>query len=253
MNLCDVSVIVTTCDEEANIARCLDKLDGFGEIIVVDSFSTDRTLDIIRSYAAAAYVRPYHSAAQQKNWALDCVRNDWVLILDADESLSSGLTNEIRGLNDNDARDGYWMFRESHYLGSPIRRCGWQRDKVLRLFKRSRGRYEEKAVHEEVALRGTAGILKNKLQHYPYRVLEQHFDKINEYSSRGARDYLDRGGRIPLLRMLFNPPFRFLRMYVLQRGFLDGSKGFILCLMSAYSVFLKYAKAWERKICRDAS
>lgn len=250
MNLSDVSVIVTTFNEEANVARCLSNLHGFGEIIIVDSFSSDRTVEIARSFPAIIYTRPYLSAAHQKNWALDQVRSDWVFILDADEAATDELIDEIAGLA-ADGADGYWIRRESEYLGAPIRHCGWQRDKVLRLFRRSAGRYEERAVHEEVGLSGRIPILVNRLKHYPYRRVDQHFEKIEQYSTRGARDYIDGGGSMALVNMLLHPPFRFLRMYILQRGVLDGSRGFILCLLSAYGVFLKYAKAWEMKRCRS--
>jgi glycosyltransferase involved in cell wall biosynthesis len=249
LNLRDISVIVTTFNEETNLGRCLRAVNGFGEIIVVDSFSSDRTLEIARSFPSTIYTRPYRSAARQKNWALRQAKNGWVLILDADEEASEALVAEIKELDTN-ACDGYWIRRESDYLGGPIRHCGWQRDKVLRLFRRSAGRYEEREVHEEVTLGRPARILRHYLKHYPYARVEQHFRKIDEYSTRGARDYISGGGRMPVFNMLVHPPFRFLRMYFLQRGVLDGYRGFILCLLSSYGVFLKYAKAWELKRCR---
>jgi glycosyltransferase involved in cell wall biosynthesis len=249
MNLKDVSVIVTTFNEEANVGRCLKNLGAFGEIIVVDSFSSDRTLDIARTFPVTIYSRVYTSAAIQKNWALERVHNDWVFILDADEAAPDELIGEIEALDEGRA-DGYWIRRVSDYLGGPIHHCGWQRDKVLRLFRRSAGRYEEREVHEEVSLPAPVPVLEKKLRHFPYRLVDQHFRKIDEYSSRGARDYVANGGRVPLLNMLLHPPFRFLRMYLLQGGILDGSRGFILCLLSSYGVFLKYAKAWELRRCR---
>jgi len=244
MNLDRISVVVTTFNESGNIERCLESVRGFREVVVVDSFSTDGTVDVARRHGATTYLRPYLSAADQKNWALDAVRSDWVLIVDADEEVTAGLRAEIEALPD-DGVGGYWIRRQSVYLGRTIRGCGWQRDKVLRLFERGRGRYNEVSVHEEVALSGTASILRERLVHYPYRDVAQHLRKINEYSTRGARDVAARGMRWPLLRAFSHPPLRLLRMYVWQRGFRDGPQGFILCLLSAYSVFLKYAKAWE--------
>jgi glycosyltransferase involved in cell wall biosynthesis len=240
----NVSVIITCRNEAPNIARCLDSVTGFGEILLVDSFSSDQTLEIARSYPVAIYVRPYRSAAAQKNWALSMVKHRWVLILDADEELSEALREEIRGL-ESDGTDGYWIRRPSSYLGVTIRGCGWQRDKVLRLFDRERGRYGEVEVHEEVSLQGRAGVLSGHLLHHPYRDVHHHLEKINEYSSRGAKNYSDRGGRWAMLNLLLHPPFRFVRMYFLQRGFVDGAQGLLLCLLSAYSVFMKYAKVWE--------
>jgi hypothetical protein len=118
---------------------------------------------------------------------------------------------------------------------------------VLRLFDRRRGRYDDVAVHEEVQMEGRVGALRSRMVHYPYRDVHQHLEKINEYTSRGARDYVARGGRFAVWNMIVHPPMRLLRMYLLQLGIRDGREGVILCLLSAYSVFLKYAKAWELK------
>jgi hypothetical protein len=114
------------------------------------------------------------------------------------------------------------------------------------LFDRNNGRYGQVEVHEEVELEGGAGMLKERLLHHPYQDVHHHLAKINEYSSRGARNYVGSGGKAAVLNMFLHPPFRFFRMYVLQRGFRDRWQGLLLCLLSAYSVFLKYAKAWER-------
>ncbi len=246
MKLSSISAIVTSFNEAPNIGRCLDGLEGFGEVILVDSFSADDTLEKAREYPVTIYQRSYESAAKQKNWALDRARYPWVLILDADETLTGGLRQEIVDLDDNDGPSGFWIRRQSEYLGQKIRHCGWQRDKVLRLFKRDLGRYEERAVHEEVILNGREAIMKGKLDHFPYRKVDAHLTKIREYSRRGAMDYRAQGGRLAFINMLLHPPFRFLRMYLLQLGVLDGSRGLILCVLSSYGVFLKYAKAWGR-------
>ncbi len=249
MNLKKISVIVTCRDEQGRIEHCLDSTRGFGECIVVDSFSGDNTVALARARGAMVYQRPYTSAAQQKNWALDIAANDWVLILDADEVLTPELRSEIIDLQP--AACGYWIRRRSEYLGRVIRGCGWQRDRVLRLFDRTRGRYDAVEVHEEVVLDGPAGELRNPLFHHPYRDVSHHMEKINEYSSRGARDFAARGGRMPGVRMVVRPPMRFVRMYLVQAGFRDGWQGLVLCLLSMYSVFLKYAKAWELRWQRD--
>lgn len=241
----NISVIVTSYNESRNIARCLESVRGFGETVLVDSFSTDETLDIARRFPVNIYQRPYRSAAAQKNWALAVVQNRWVLILDADEAVSGELRAEIEALSQT--ADGYWIRRSSEYLGRSIRGCGWQRDKVLRLFDRTRGRYPVVEVHEEVALDGKVGMLEGRLIHYPYADIHHHLRKINEYTSRGARECLDHGEKFALAKMFLHPPFRFLRMYILQRGFLDGAPGLTLCLLSSYSVLLKYAKAWESR------
>lgn len=249
MNVDRISVIVTSFNEEGRIGRCLDSVRGFGEVIVVDSFSTDGTVAIARERASVVYQRPYSSPPDQKNWAAARARNDWVLVLDADEALEADTRAEIAALGPGE-RAGFWIRRRSDYMGRTIRGCGWQRDKVLRLYDRTRGRYPDAWVHEEVALDGEAGWLAGRLRHTPYRDVAHHLDKIDAYTTQGARQYLERGGRAPLLNLLFHPPFRFLRMYVAQGGVRDGYPGLVLCLLSAYSVFLKYAKAWERSRAR---
>jgi len=250
MNLSEISVIITTFNEEPNIEVCLDRLDGFGEIVIVDSFSGDGTLDIARRYPAVVYVRPYESAARQKNWALQRVRHRWVLILDADEVMTDELRREIESFDESNGVHGFWIRRASHYLGGPIRHCGWQRDKVLRFFDRTAGSYDEAEVHEEVKLQGSTSIFHGKLEHFPYRRIEQHLDKIESYSTRGAREFVRRGGKFPVFHMIVRPPLRMMRMYLMQGGFLDGRRGFLLCVVSSYGVFLKYAKAWEHLKCR---
>ena len=248
MNPSSISVIVTTWNEAHNIARCLESVDGFGDTIVVDSFSTDDTVEIVRRYSATVYQRPYRSAADQKNWALERVVNDWVLILDADEALTPQLRAEIEAL-EPDGVDGYWIRRRSEYLGRMIEGCGWQRDKVLRLLDPRRGRYEEIEVHEEIELEGTSAVLEHRMVHYPYRDVEHHMRKIDEYSTRGAKQLLARGKRGAVWNMIVRPPVRFARQYFFQRGYADGPQGLLLCMMAAYSVFLKYAKVWEAR-CR---
>ncbi len=245
MNPRDVSVIVTTFNEAANVRRCLESVRGFGEAIVVDSFSGDGTVAACRDLATTIHLRRYASPPDQKNWAVERARNDWVLVLDADEWMEADLRAEIESLAPG-REAGFWIGRSSDYMGRTIRRCGWQRDKVLRLYDRRRGRYPDARVHEEVVLDGEAGRLRARLRHVPYRDVGHHIEKIDEYTTRGAMQYLERGGKRPLLRMFLDPPFRFARMYLVQGGFLDGYPGLVLCLLSAYSVFLKYAKAWEK-------
>jgi glycosyltransferase involved in cell wall biosynthesis len=246
MNLRAISVIVTARNEAANLPRCLQSVHGFGEIIVVDSFSGDETVNIARLCRATVFQRPYRSPSDQKNWATARARNDWVLILDADEWLDESLRAEIEALAPGDIV-GFWIHRRSEYLGRAIRGCGWQRDKVLRLYDRRRGHYPEAHVHEEVVLDGRAGRLRARLGHRPYRDIAHHVEKIDDYTARGARQAVERGLPAPWLHLCLHPPFRFLRMYVLQLGVFDGYPGLVLCLLSSAGVFLKYARAWELK------
>ncbi len=246
MILRNISVIVTARDEAANIGRCLASVPGFGEIIVVDSFSGDETVEIARRARATVFQRAYTSPPDQKNWAVARARHDWVLVLDADEWLDLALVREIESLETGE-HAGFWIYRRSEYLGRTIRGCGWQRDRVLRLYDRRQGSYPPAMVHEEVVLDGSAGRLSSRLNHRPYRDVAHHIQKIDGYTAKGARQALDRGLRAPWLHLVLHPPFRFLRMYFLQLGIRDGYPGLVLCLLASASVFLKYARAWELK------
>lgn len=239
-----ISLLVITLNEEESIARCLGSASGAGEIIVVDSFSDDRTVEIARGMGATVYQRRYHSAADQKNWGLEKVSGEWVLILDADESVSPELGRSIASAVASPDADGYRLRRRNKFFGRRIRFCGWGDDRVLRLFRRGKGRYPERAVHERLELDGTAGTLAGYLDHRPYRDMEDYIDRMKSYTKRGAAD-LNREGRGWFPAIITHPLARFLRMYVLQLGFLDGLPGFMLCAMAATSVFFKYARLRE--------
>jgi glycosyltransferase involved in cell wall biosynthesis len=245
--LAKISLVVITYNEEDNIGRCLESASGVGEIIVVDSFSGDDTVRIAERYGASVFQREFMSNADQKNWAISKAVHDWILILDADESLTAGLREEIAAKVMDDDHDGYWLYRSSEFLGHRIRFCGWRRDKVLRLFRRGTGRYRERTVHEKLKLEGRAGRLMEKLRHRPYRDLDDYLDRMRRYSRRGAEE-LHRKGRRWMPGLLLRPPARFLRMYLLQLGFLDGLHGFMLCVLASVGVFVKYA--WLRELRR---
>jgi len=246
-DLSRISLIVTTLNEEENLGRCLESARGVGELIVVDSMSTDTTLRIAGEYGARVFTREFVSNADQKNWAIGKATLEWVLILDADEFLSDPLRAEIAERIVSARENGYWIYRRNEFLGTIVRHCGWDRDKVLRLFRRGRGRYPERAVHERLELDGVAGRLSERLDHIPYRDLDDYMDKMKRYSRRGALE-LRRKGRGWVPGILVRPVTRFLRMYLLQLGFLDGSAGLTLCSLAAASVYFKYA--WLRELSR---
>jgi glycosyltransferase involved in cell wall biosynthesis len=249
-----LTVIIPTLNEEANIRACLESVKWADEIFVVDSYSTDRTVEIARGYTSRIVQHEYVNSAAQKNWAIPQAAHQWVLIVDADERVTPALRDEIlRLLASNPSCDGYSIYRQNHFMGKPIRFCGWQRDRVLRLFKRDLGRYEEKEVHANVVVNGRTGVLRNKLLHYTFTSFEQYMRKFDRYTTWAAGD---RGSHTPRVRwhhVALRPAFRFFRQYVLQLGFLDGLTGLIICMLAAYSVFLKYAKLWERQQQKDSS
>jgi glycosyltransferase involved in cell wall biosynthesis len=238
--LAEISLVVITLDEEENIAACIESVRGAGEVIVVDSFSTDATVEKARALGAIVHQREFVSNADQKNWAMQRATRPWVLILDADERLTPELREEIAERIGRPDADGYWIRRRTDFLGVPIRHCGWQRDRVLRLLRRGSGRYPERAVHERLELEGKAGTLKGRIEHHPYRDLDDYIERMGRYSLRGAVELHRRGVRwFP--RILLRPGARFLRMYLLQLGFLDGAAGIVLCMLAAVGVMLKYA------------
>ena len=241
-----LSVIVTTWNEAKNLPGCLESVRWADDLLVVDSGSRDSTVDIARGYGARVLAHPYDSAGHQKNWALAHVGRPWVLVLDADERPTPELAAEIREVVSRDGpRDGYYLRRRSFFLGHEIRHCGWEGDRVLRLFRAGRGLYDDRLVHETLRLEGREDHLLAPLLHYTYRTFSDYLDKLERYTARGAADLRGAGKRASLAALLLRPPARFLRMYCLQLGFLDGVHGLLLCTLSAHSVWLKYARLFE--------
>lgn len=244
-----LSVLVPTKNEEPTIRACLDSVRWADEVVVVDSGSTDGTVAAARSIADRVLEHEYVNSAAQKNWSLPQLTHRWILIVDADERVTPALRAEIERVLDDPARaDGYWIHRANHFLGRPIHSAGWQRDKVLRLFDRTKGAYEPLHVHAEVRIDGRVGSLREKLIHHTYRDLDQYFEKFGRYTRWSAADLKARGVRASAARLLLRPWLRFLRMYVLEGGFREGRGGIVLCMLAAFSVFTKYARRWEDEI-----
>ncbi|MFH0910882.1 MAG: glycosyltransferase family 2 protein [Planctomycetota bacterium] len=242
-----LTVLVPCLNAEALLRECLESVAPVAdEILVVDSGSTDRTREIARAFTGRVLVHDYANSAAQKNWAIPQAAHEWVLVIDTDERATSELRRELRALLAGEpAEDGFRILRQNYFFGTPIRHCGWERDDVLRLFRRDRGRYEEKRVHADVLVEGgRVGRLEGRLLHYTYTGFDQYLEKFGRYTTWAAEDLLDAGKRPTAWNLLARPAFRFFRMYVLRRGFLDGIPGLILCTLAAMSVFMKYAKLW---------
>jgi glycosyltransferase involved in cell wall biosynthesis len=250
--LADVSLVVITLNEEDTLDRCLASAAGVGEIVVVDSHSTDKTVDVARGHGARVVERPFVSAADQKNYAVSLAKRPWVLLLDADEELSAGLVGEIEEAVRRPRAEGYFIRRRSEFFGAPIRFCGWGGERVLRLFRRGAGRYPEVAVHEKLIIEGRTAPLTGAIEHRPYRNLADYIDRMKSYSGRGALE-LHKKGRTWFPGIVTHPAARFIRMYVFQLGFLDGGPGFVLCVLAATSVFFKYAALRELASARGES
>jgi len=242
-----LTAIVPTFNEEANIRDCLECLTFADEILVVDSFSTDGTLEFAREFNARIIQREYNCSASQKNWAIPQARHEWILICDADERVTDELRREVEGVLSGEPRHvGYSIPRANYFLGRRIRHCGWspERDRNIRLFMRDRSKYENKEVHADVICDGSIGRLSSPFLHYSFRSFEQYITKMNRYTTWSAKDIVSAGRSVSILDLIFRPPMTFLKMYLLQAGFLDGPQGFILCSASSFYTFSKYAKAW---------
>lgn len=242
-----LSVIITTYNEEANIAECLESVRFADEILLVDSFSTDRTLEIAAGFPEVEVLeRTYYGSAAQKNWAIDRVRHDWVLIVDADERVTEPLARELLTiLTTEPAAYGYFIRRQNVFIDKVIRHSGWSTDKVVRLFRRDKGRYPNRRVHADMEIEGPTPTLDNAFLHYTYRSFDQYFGKFLKYSEWGAAQAFREGKRAGVAEILGRPVWRFFRMFVIQRGFLDGLHGLVVCGLQSFGVFLKYALLWE--------
>lgn len=247
-----VSVVIVTHNEESNIEAALRSAADFDEIIVVDSFSTDRTVEICKKYTDRIYQHEWPGYAKQKQRAVDYAVSPWVLILDADERITPELKKEIsEKITPHSSSlpflscDGFYIQRKNFFLGRWIRHSGWWPDKILRLFRKDKGLLEDREVHEKVVVSGMVENLNGCLEHYTYRTISEYIRKMETYSTLAAREIRKKAGRPGLASLLGNPCVTFFKMYFLRLGFLDGMHGMLLAVLYAYYTFLKYAKAWE--------
>ena len=240
-----LSVVVICYNEEAILGKCLSAVQWAEEIVVLDSFSTDRTLEVARQYTARVSQSEWQGYAKQKALALTYASHPWVLSLDADEVVSPELAQEIQSLLVGEpGLAGYRVPRLAFYLGRFLRHC-WYPDLKLRLFRKDRGRWSDHEVHESFLLDGPAGQLKNPLFHYSFPSIEDHLRTIQQYTTLGAESLANAGRVFSLARLLGSPLFMFLQQYIGKRGFLDGIPGLIASLLSAFHEFVKYAKLYE--------
>lgn len=243
-----VSVAIITKDEEKNIGDLLESVKDFEEIIVVDSFSTDRTTEICKKYTDKIYQYEWKDFAFQKQLAIDRTTLPWVLILDADERVTETLKKEIIEKINCEDFDGYFIPRKNYFLNKWIKHGGWWPDYTLRLFKKDRGKMQQRVVHEKVIVNGKVGYLKEPLLHYTYQSLDEFLRKMQEYSSLSAMEIIKNNPSKTkiFLKIFFSPVFTFLKMFILRKGFLEGWRGFILAVLYSFYSFLKYTKAWEK-------
>jgi glycosyltransferase involved in cell wall biosynthesis len=243
-----ISACITAGNEEKNIRRCLESVAWCDEIIVVDSFSKDRTADICREYTDLVYEHRWLGYIGQKNLIKDLASHPWILFIDADEEVSVGLRDEIiREFDDGACRDfaGYQFPRMVKFLGRWITHGDWYPDIKLRLFRKELGRCGGKEPHDRTTVEGPVRLLQHHLYHHTYANIADQIQTINNFSSISARGHVEDGRRFRVIDLMLRPVYRSFRSYILKLGFLDGLPGFIIAVAVGFGVFLKYAKLWE--------
>ena len=244
-----LSAVIITYNEERNIARCLDSIKEIAdEIIVVDSFSTDKTFEICKSYGAKVFQNKFEGHIQQKNYSLEKASFPYVLSLDADEVLSDEMKNSIVTVKSQWKYDGYEMNRLTNYCGAWIRHCGWYPDRKIRLFDKRKGKWTGLNPHDCYTLNdphASVGYLRGDILHYSYYSISGHVRQADYFTEISAHVLYEQGRKASFIRLLVSPVFRFVRDYIVKCGFLDGYYGLIVCMISSHSVFLKYAKLRE--------
>lgn len=248
-----LTALIPAGNEERHLAECIQSVRFADEVlVVVDAASTDRTAEIAREKADRVLIHEYVNSAAQKNWAIPQAAHPWVLVVDCDERVTPELERDVLAVLDADGpMDGYRIHRINHFAGQRIYGCGWQRDDVLRLFRRERGRYEDKHVHADVVSADgrplVVGRLNGKFLHYTFESFSQYLQKHSRYAAWAGEDRALTTRSVTLAQLAGRPLWRFIRQYVMYGGWRDGMAGFIICWMAAHSVFLKYAHVWEKQ------
>lgn len=244
-----LTVLIPCKDERRNIRACIESARPIAdEILVADSGSTDGTLEILRNTPGVRVIeREYVNSADFKNWAIPQAACEWVLVLDSDERVSPELATEIRSLlGGNPTKNGYSVFRENYFLGHRIRHCGWSRTRLVRLFRRDLGRYQRRRVHADLDIPAAdVARLRWPLVHHTALDLDHFIARQHRYATWAALDQRDRGKRSSWLQLFTHAPLRFLQLYLLRGGILDGRAGLVVCGLMAYYTFLKDAQLWS--------
>ncbi len=240
-----ITAIIPTLNEEMNIAEAIDSVGFADEIIVIDSYSDDKTVEIAKGLDVKVVQRGFDNFSAQKNYAINLAKHNWIYILDADERVSIALKNEIEDVI-TDPKDfvGFYIYRAFYFFNRKIKYGGWQNDKVIRLFRKDKCKYDGKLVHELIEYDGKIGTLNNKIDHYSYQNYDYYSSKLDQYTSLQAEELFKKRRRVTFFHVLVKPLYRFFSHYILRLGLLDGFPGFVLATHHAYGVFTRYVKLW---------
>lgn len=240
-----ISVVIITKNEEKNIKSCLESVKWADEIIIVDSFSTDKTIEIAKKYTPKIFVRSFKDYSDQRNYANQQASEPWILTVDADERVTDDLRKEILEAINNVKYDAYWIPCLDYMFGKFIKHGGWYPQYHIRLYKKDKTKWVGK-VHEKPYVEGKIGYLKNPILHYSHLKISDFLKKLNRYTSIEAQELYNAGYKPNLLRLIFWPVIVFVYKYVCKLGFLDGIHGLVLAVSLAYYHFMRYAKLWEK-------
>ncbi len=245
MSAVELSVVIITFNEEHNIERCINSVKEIADdITVVDSNSTDKTVEICKRMGANVFYQDFLGHVEQKNFAITKAKFPHILSLDADEALDEKLAEEIKKVKQNWECDGYSMNRLTNYCGKWIRHCGWYPDTKFRLWDSRKGKWQGINPHDEYVMDKGSSVkhLKGDIQHFSYNSIRDHISQVNYFTDILSKASLQKGKRSNMLKILFSPLFKFYRDYIFKLGFLDGYYGFVICMISSHATFLKYVK-----------
>jgi glycosyltransferase involved in cell wall biosynthesis len=238
-----LTALIITYNEEHNIKNVLNDLNFADEIIVVDSFSTDKTVAIAADHKNVKVVQhPFENYPSQRNYAISLATHSWILFLDADERLTTQLKEEIiETIHDKNSFSAYYCRRAFMFKNIKLHFSGWQTDKIIRLFKKEKAQYDlGKIVHEKLTVSGKIGKLKNELIHYSFRSYDEYRQKMSIYGRLKAIEEFNKGTKPTFFHFYVRPVYQFLYQYVIRMGILDGKKGIVICYLNAYSVYIRF-------------
>ncbi len=240
-----ITAIIPTLNEEFNIEDAIKSVGFADEIIVIDSFSNDETVHIAQKHNVRVLQREFDNFSSQKNYAINLAKHNWIYILDADERVNGALKNEIlNAIQNSNNCVGFYIYRTFYFFDRKINYGGWQRDKVVRLFRKDCCKYDGKLVHELIEYDGKIGFLKNRIEHYSYQNYDYYSSKLDQYTSLQAEELYKKKRKVNAYHVTIKPIYRFFSHYILRFGFLDGFPGFVLANHHAYGVFTRYIKLW---------